>query len=78
LVLGSKKQRLLLGANANLIELNQFIQDASKLTMENSVKNLVARKHALEAYTKKYLSLGNFLKRLVFLSMLETFLFQKN
>ena len=64
LVLGSKKQRLLLGANANLIELNQFIQDASKLTMENSVKNLVARKHALEAYTKKILESREFFEKI--------------
>jgi glycosyltransferase involved in cell wall biosynthesis len=55
MLIGSKKQRLLLGANANLIELNQFILDASKLGMGNAVKELVAPKYALETYTKNIL-----------------------
>jgi len=55
MLVGSKKQRLLLGATANLIELKQFILDASKLDMENAVRELVVSKYALETYTKKML-----------------------
>jgi glycosyltransferase involved in cell wall biosynthesis len=55
MLIGSKKQRLLWSANANLIELNQFILDASKLNMDNSVRELTDSKYALEIYTKNML-----------------------
>jgi glycosyltransferase involved in cell wall biosynthesis len=64
MIMGSKKQRLLLAANANLIELNQFIHDAGKLNMENPIKNFVACKHALETYTKKILESQKFFEKI--------------
>lgn len=64
MLVGSKKQRLLLGANANLIELNQFVTDASKLGKESTVNELIQSKYALETYTKKILESKTFFDKI--------------
>lgn len=64
MLVGSKKQRLLLGASANLFELNQFFADASKLGKESIVNELMQSKYAQETYTKKILESKTFFDKI--------------
>jgi glycosyltransferase involved in cell wall biosynthesis len=71
-VFGVKKERLLQAANANLVELNQFISDAKKLKLFTLITNKVKDKHDLEVYTKRIL------KSKVFSEKVKLFLYSKN
>jgi glycosyltransferase involved in cell wall biosynthesis len=61
---GSRKQRLLSGTNANLVELNQFVRDAAKLDLANKVTALVDSKYALEIFKKNMLESEKVLEKI--------------
>lgn len=59
----SKKKRLLQGARSNLIELEQFMADASVLGRQPEVLKLTRKKLALESYTEAMLTKGPMLQK---------------
>lgn len=71
-IVGSKKERMLLGAISNLIELNQFLEDARKLNILNSINAKIKIKYDLETYTEKILTSKSFYEQV------KLFIFSKN
>ena len=63
-IIGTKKERLLLGSISNLTELNQFLEDAKKLNVFDSTNAMIKSKYDLEVYTRKILESKNIYEKI--------------